>query len=59
MRPDLEAAIEYLSGLTRLALWCRFADTDEDAIAFTDGNTIYAGASYCENSTVVSDEFSF
>jgi len=46
MRPDLEAAIEYLPGLASLALWCRFADTDEDAIAFTDGNTIYAGAEY-------------
>ncbi len=48
MRPDLEAAIEYLPGLTSLALWCRFADTEEDAIAFTDGNTIYAGAGYEE-----------
>lgn len=47
MRPDLEAAIEYLPGLASLALWCRFADTDEaDAIAFTDGSTIYAGAGY-------------
>lgn len=46
MRPDLEAAIEYLPGLASLALWCRFSDTDEDAIAFTDGNTIYAGAGY-------------
>ena len=46
MRPDLESAIEYLPGLAGLALWCRFADTDEDAIAFTDGSTIYAGAGY-------------
>ncbi len=47
MRPDLEAAIEYLPGLASLALWCRFADTgDEDAIAYTDGSTIYAGAEY-------------
>ena len=46
MRPDLEAAIEYLPGLASLALWCNFADTNEDAIAFTDGNTIYAGAEY-------------
>jgi predicted metal-dependent peptidase len=47
MRPDLEAAIEYLPGLAGLALWCRFADTDEDAVvAFTDGRTIYAGAGY-------------
>ena len=46
MRPDLEAAIEYLPGLASLALWCNFADTDEDAIAFTDGRTIYAGAGY-------------
>lgn len=46
MRPDLEAAIEYLPGLASLALWCNFADTDENAIAFTDGNTIYAGAEY-------------
>ena len=46
MRPDLEAAIEYLPGLASLALWCRFADTNEDAIAFTDGSTIYAGAEY-------------
>lgn len=46
MRPDLEAAIEYLPGLASLALWCRFADTDKDAIAFTDGSTIYAGAEY-------------
>lgn len=46
MRPDLEAAIEYLPGLASLALWCNFANTDEDAIAFTDGNTIYAGAGY-------------
>lgn len=50
MRPDLEAAIEYLPGLASLALWCNFADTDEDTIAFTDGNTIYAGADY-ENFT--------
>ena len=41
MRPDLEAAIEYLPGLAGLALWCRFSDTDDvDAIAFTDGSTI-------------------
>lgn len=46
MRPDLEAAIEYLPGLASLALWCGFADTDEDAIAYTDGSTIYAGAGY-------------
>jgi hypothetical protein len=46
MRPDLEAAIEYLPGLASLALWCRFADTDEDAVAFTDGSMIYAGAGY-------------
>lgn len=46
MRPDLEAAIEYLPGLASLALWCNFADTDEDAVAFTDGNTIYAGVEY-------------
>ncbi len=49
MRPDLEAAIEYLPGLASLALWCGFADTDEPgAIAYTDGNTIYAGAGYEE-----------
>jgi predicted metal-dependent peptidase len=47
MRPDLEAAIEYLPGLAGLALWCGFSDTDdEDAIAYTDGSTIYAGAGY-------------
>jgi predicted metal-dependent peptidase len=46
MRLDLESAIEYLPGLASLALWCRFADTDEQAIAFTDGSTIYAGADY-------------
>lgn len=46
MRHDLESAIEYLPGLASLALWCRFADTDEDAIAYTDGSTIYAGADY-------------
>jgi predicted metal-dependent peptidase len=46
MRPDLEAAIEYLPGLASLALWCNFADTDENVIAFTDGQTIYAGAEY-------------
>ena len=46
MRLDLESAIEYLPGLASLALWCRFADTDEEAIAYTDGNTIYAGADY-------------
>ncbi len=46
MRPDLEAAIEYLPGLAGLALWCRFSDTDDEAIAFTDGSTIYAGADY-------------
>ncbi len=46
MRADLEAAIEYLPGLASLALWCNFADTDENAIAFTDGNTIYAGKEY-------------
>lgn len=48
MRADLEAAIEYLPGLASLALWCRFADTDEDEIAYTDGKTIYAGAGYEE-----------
>ncbi|NJM52162.1 MAG: hypothetical protein HC846_01485 [Blastocatellia bacterium] len=46
MRSDLESAIEYLPGLASLALWCNFADSDEDAIAYTDGNTIYAGAKY-------------
>ena len=46
MRPDLESAIEYLPGLASLALWCNFADTDEDVIAFTDGQTIFAGAEY-------------
>ena len=47
MRGDLEAAIEYLPGLASLALWCRFADTDDvDTIAYTDGSTIYAGAGY-------------
>lgn len=46
MRPDLELAIERLPGLASLALWCRFADTDEDEIAFTDGSTVYAGAKY-------------
>lgn len=46
MRADLEAAIEYLPGLASLALWCNFADTDENAIAFTNGQTIYAGAEY-------------
>lgn len=46
MRPDLESAIEYLPGLASLALWCNFADTDKNAIAFTDGKTIYAGAGY-------------
>ncbi len=46
MRSDLESAIEYLPGLASLALWCNFDDTDEDTIAFTDGNTIYAGAGY-------------
>lgn len=46
MRSDLELAIEYLPGLASLALWCNFADTDEDVIAFTDGRTIYAGGAY-------------
>ncbi len=48
MRPDLESAIEHLPGLASLALWCLFADADndEDAIAYTDGSTIYAGAKY-------------
>jgi len=48
MRPDLESAIEHLPGLASLALWCLFADAgdDEDAIAYTDGSTIYAGALY-------------
>ncbi len=46
MRSDLESAIEYLPGLASLALWCRFADSDEKTIAFTDGSTIYAGADY-------------
>lgn len=48
MRPDLESAIEFLPGLASLALWCNFADADdgEDAIAYTDGGTIYAGAGY-------------
>ena len=46
MRSDLESAIEYLPGLASLALWCNFADTDDDVIAFTDGQTIYAGAEY-------------
>jgi predicted metal-dependent peptidase len=48
MRPDLESAIEYLPGLASLALWCNFADTEEDVIAFTDGQTIFAGAGYEE-----------
>ena len=48
MRPDLESAIEHLPGLASLALWCLFADADddEDAIAYTDGGTIYASAGY-------------
>lgn len=48
MRPDLESAIEHLPGLASLALWCLFADADDDeaAIAYTDGSTIYAGAKY-------------
>ncbi len=47
MRADLETAIEYLPGLASLALWCRFADTDDaEQIAYTDGSTIYAGAGY-------------
>lgn len=46
MQGDLEAAIEYLPGLASLALWCNFADTVEDVIAYTDGSTIYAGAGY-------------
>lgn len=46
MRPDLEAAIEYLPGLASLALWCNFADTEEDVVAYTDGSTIYAGKKY-------------
>jgi predicted metal-dependent peptidase len=46
MRSDLESAIEYLPGLASLALWCNFADADEDTIAFTDGQTIYAGVGY-------------
>jgi len=46
MRGDLEAAIEYLPGLASLALWCRFTDTDENIIAYTDGSTIYAGEIY-------------
>jgi predicted metal-dependent peptidase len=46
MRGDLESAIEYLPGLASLALWCRFADSDEKTIAYTDGSTIYAGADY-------------
>lgn len=46
MRADLEAAIEYLPGLASLALWCRFADSDEETVAYTDGCTIYAGELY-------------
>lgn len=48
MRPDLESAIEHLPGLASLALWCLFADADddEDAIAYIDGGTIYASAGY-------------
>jgi predicted metal-dependent peptidase len=48
MRPDLESAIEHSPGLASLALWCLFADADddEDAIAYTDGSTVYAGAKY-------------
>jgi predicted metal-dependent peptidase len=48
MRPDLESAIEHLPGLASLALWCRFADTDDDEIAYTDGSTVFAGAKYAE-----------
>lgn len=48
MRPDLEAAIEYLPGLASLALWCNFADTEEDVVAYTDGSTIYAGEKYTD-----------
>lgn len=46
MRPDLEAAIEYLPGLASLSLWCNFVDTDEDVVAYTDGVSVYAGAHY-------------
>lgn len=46
MRPDLEAAIEYLPGLASLALWCNFADAEENVVAYTDGSTIYAGEKY-------------
>lgn len=48
MRPDLESAIEHLPGLASLALWCLFADAndDEETIAYTDGSAIYAGAAY-------------
>ena len=47
MRPDLESAIEHLPGLASLALWCRFSDAgEEEAIAYTDGSTIYAGNGY-------------
>lgn len=46
MRPDIEAAIEYLPGLASLALWCKFADTDEEIVACTDGSTIYVGTEY-------------
>ena len=46
MRSDLELAIEHLPGLASLALWCNFADTNDEAIAFTDGQTIYAGRGY-------------
>ena len=56
MRLDLESAIEYLPGLASLALWCLFADTDEDEIAYTDGSTIYAGAGY-ENFTAKQRRF--
>ncbi len=48
MRSDLEAAIEYLPGLASLALWCNFADTEEDVVAYTDGSTIYAGKKYAD-----------
>lgn len=49
MRPDLESAIEHLPGLASLALWCLFADADdEDEIAYTDGSTVFAGAKYEE-----------
>lgn len=49
MGSDLREGIERLPGLGGIALFVRFADSDEPKkVAFTDGRTVWAGPRYME-----------